>query len=285
MGATAPLVTTRCFGVTDDQKEEKVMLTLVFKEIALTLALALLAAPAAAQAVIDADDGRFVPRTISGRATVVDADTLTVADPEGRWTVRLSGIDAPGTYQVCDLAGGPWVPGREAAVWLRSLLAGKRVVCSARGLDRHGHAIATCYAAGRNVNQAVVAEGWAFAYVKFSDRYAAEEAAARKAGRGVWRGECDPPWRWRANARRWNVKARCAAAWPADADGNDACVTAEKAADRELTELVGAYDDTSAAKVAGYRCWRKWLGKAGGRDKRKTLECARRALAARRTRP
>jgi len=47
-----------------------------------------------------------------------------------------------------------------------------------------------------------VIAGWALAYRRFSDDYVEEEEKARSARLGVWRGEFEPPWKWRATHPR-----------------------------------------------------------------------------------
>jgi endonuclease YncB( thermonuclease family) len=58
-----------------------------------------------------------------------------------------------------------------------------------------------CYAGGENINDRLVREGWALDYRKYSTYYLDAEAAAKRAGAGIWRGDFTPPWEWRA-ARR-----------------------------------------------------------------------------------
>ena len=54
--------------------------------------------------------------------------------------------------------------------------------------------------AGELVNEFALA-GWAVAYRRFSTDYVLHEDAAKKARRGIWRGEFQMPWDWRS-ARR-----------------------------------------------------------------------------------
>lgn len=130
---------------------------------------------------------------LSGPAAIIDADSLMV----GRHEIRLHGIDAPEWKQECELAGRKWLPGQEAAAWLRSLAEGKPVACAQEDRDRHGRTVATCYLGGVNLNEAIVRAGWAFAYRRYSDRYVAAETQARAEGAGLWRGQCDQPEAWR----------------------------------------------------------------------------------------
>ncbi len=64
---------------------------------ALTIALCLLATPALAD--------------VAGVASVIDGDTLEIHGQR----IRLHGIDAPESRQLCRLDGKPWQCGRDAA--------------------------------------------------------------------------------------------------------------------------------------------------------------------------
>ena len=48
------------------------------------------------------------------------------------------------------------------------------------------------------LNAWLVAQGWALAYRPESLDYVADEEAARRSGRGLWRGDFEAPWVWRA---------------------------------------------------------------------------------------
>lgn len=131
---------------------------------------------------------------IAGPATVTDGDTIRVAGER----IRLFGIDAPELDQICaNATGAPWFAGRDAAAWLRAYLGTRKVACHWDERDRFGRAIATCRLHGRSVNAALVREGWAIAYRKYSDRYVGEEAEARAGMVGIWGGQCLSPKEWR----------------------------------------------------------------------------------------
>jgi endonuclease YncB( thermonuclease family) len=140
-----------------------------------------------------------------GPAHATDGDTLQV----GTVTVRLHGIDAPELAQRCGLpGGGEWACGRAAADRLTALVTGRELFCAARELDAYGRVIATCAADGVDIGTAMVAEGLAWAYIRFSDDYVDAEAAARAAGRGIWQGEALAAWDWRARAATTQVANR-----------------------------------------------------------------------------
>ena len=134
---------------------------------------------------------------VTGSARVIDGDTLDV----GGVRMRLHGIDAPESGQRCRAGGKRWSCGREATRALAGRIGGRSIECQKRDRDRYGRVVAACSASGRDLNAWMVAEGWAFAYRRYSNAYVGEESAARAARRGVWRGEVVPPWEWRKGKR------------------------------------------------------------------------------------
>ena len=157
-----------------------------------------LLAPGAATSTLAADR----PIEIGGPARVLDGDTIEI----GAQSIRIEGIDAPEDGQDCGRAsGGTWNCGAAATDALRALVAGG-VRCAGSDFDAYRRLLGTCRASGADVGAALVAGGLALAYVKYTDRYAAEERAAREAGRGVWQGEFERPWDWRR--ARWREADR-----------------------------------------------------------------------------
>jgi endonuclease YncB( thermonuclease family) len=142
---------------------------------------------------------------IVGKPRVVDADTL---DFSGR-LVRLFGIDALEIDQVCGSGGGTWPCGKEARWAALDRLSPHWVTCVAEStstgdLTAEGMTAAVCYLAGAgqlDLNAWLVEQGWALADRDATDAYVAAEDAARRAGRGLWRGTFVPPWEWRAGRR------------------------------------------------------------------------------------
>ncbi len=88
---------------------------------------------------------------VAGRGHAVDGDTLVI----GGVRVRLEGIDAPETGQTCggrELSG--WACGTAALDALARLVAGQHVSCTGSGYDAYGRLLASCTAAGRELNPA-----------------------------------------------------------------------------------------------------------------------------------
>lgn len=153
--------------------------------------LSLLTAPAAAD-----------PATISGIARIVDGDTLDV----GAIRIRLHGIDAPEAGQTCQHANGrSWTCGTEATNRLADLAEGRNVECQALDRDAYGRVIATCQADGVHLNETMIAEGLAWAFLRFSDDFAELEGEVRATRVGIWAGDAEEPWTYREN--RWERAA------------------------------------------------------------------------------
>lgn len=132
-------------------------------------------------------------RRISGSAYVVDGDTLRI----GSTRIRLHGIDAPETDQTCRDRGRSWPCGRRATQALARRIGRSPVACDERDRDDYGRVVAVCRAGGMSLNRWMVAQGWALAYRRYSWNYVGEERAAKRARRGIWRGDFVKPWRWR----------------------------------------------------------------------------------------
>ena len=116
-----------------------------------------------------------------------DGDTITVLQDKQQIKVRLFGIDAPELKQ-------PY--GKKSKQFLANLIAGEEVEES--GKDRYKRTIGTIYLNGADINAQMVANGYAWAYRKFSKKYTPQESQAKKQGLGLWRDkEPIPPWEWR----------------------------------------------------------------------------------------
>jgi hypothetical protein len=120
---------------------------------------------------------------------VIDGDTLQIAQTR----IRLFGIDAPEASQTCDRQGQKWACGKASAERLRSLISKASLSCYGAEIDVYGRLLATCTLSGIDLNQQMVADGWAVAFRRYSDRYAADEVRARAARLGLWSSNFTPP--------------------------------------------------------------------------------------------
>ena len=131
---------------------------------------------------------------ISGVPRIVDGDTLTI----GATKVRLEGIDAPETDQICLNANGVrWTCGIDARDQIAAHIGVRAVSCASNGSDAYKRALAICSLAGEDLNAWMVQQGWALAYVHYSSAYRKVEDDARTHQRGLWRGAFIAPWDWR----------------------------------------------------------------------------------------
>ena len=127
-------------------------------------------------------------------ARVVDGDTLKVDGV----TYRLWGIDAPEMPQPC---ADDWPAGRAATEHLRALIGERHVTCEPRSVDRYGRTVAVRHVDGRDLGADMVADGHAWAFVRYSRDYVDEEREAAAVRAGIHDHTCQPAWRWRAEQR------------------------------------------------------------------------------------
>jgi endonuclease YncB( thermonuclease family) len=131
---------------------------------------------------------------ITGVPRIVDGDTVEIATTK----IRLTGIDAPETDQVClDPIGERWACGLTARDELVEHAGGKPWTCHVTGLDRYGRSLAGCEVDGQDIGQWMVRSGWAMSFVRYRHAYDADERAARNEQQGLWVGAFIAPWDWR----------------------------------------------------------------------------------------
>jgi endonuclease YncB( thermonuclease family) len=134
---------------------------------------------------------------VTGPARVVDGDTLEIQGQR----IRLHGIDAPESRQVCRLDGKPWQCGKDSGSALAEKIARRPMTCEDLGRDRYKRIIARCTVAGEDIGAWMVLEGLALAYRRFSLDYVDQESEAEAERRGIWAGEFVKPWEWRQGTR------------------------------------------------------------------------------------
>jgi endonuclease YncB( thermonuclease family) len=138
--------------------------------------------------------------TLTGAAAVIDGDTFAI----GETVVRLADVDAPELAQTCE--GGPkrlHPCGAYVADALAERLDGREVRCAVLELDQYARRIARCEVVGEALSEWLISSGLAMAFRRYSERFAADEDAARAAGVGLWQTVFEPPWEYRA--KRWEV--------------------------------------------------------------------------------
>jgi endonuclease YncB( thermonuclease family) len=140
-------------------------------------------------------------QTLVGRATVIDGDTIEISGQR----IRFNGIDAPESAQRCQNASGKsYACGRDAANALDEFLAASRpATCRFVDRDQYGRFVGNCARADfQSVQEWLVANGHALDWPRYSNgAFAALETSARQGRRGIWQGEFQKPWDWRAAQR------------------------------------------------------------------------------------
>jgi len=131
---------------------------------------------------------------VTGKARVVDGNTLVIDGDR----IRLDGIDAPDPDQIClSGKGKPYDCGIHATKELSGLVSGHTLVCKGEEHDREDRLIAICFLGPFDLNEMIVADGWAVADPARGKAYVRAETAARARKVGLWKGTFDPPWEWR----------------------------------------------------------------------------------------
>ena len=145
------------------------------------------------------DENKPLVFNISGKAKVVDGDTITINNTK----IRFSGIDAPESYyygqtQYCKkLNGQIWACGKKATSKLKELINNQVVECTDEGKDRYGRTLSICFVNGLDLQSEMVRSGMAIAYLKYSRRYENEMVEAMTNKVGIWSGNFLDPEDWR----------------------------------------------------------------------------------------
>jgi len=108
---------------------------------------------------------------LAGRASIIDGDTIEIHGQH----IRLFGIDALESRQLCEAGGYEYRCGQLAALALADEIGQRTVACEPRDTDRYGRVVAVCRAGGEDLGAWLVSEGWALAYRHYSGDYIDEE--------------------------------------------------------------------------------------------------------------
>lgn len=133
-------------------------------------------------------------QTISGPVVAIDGDTLDMTGER----IRLVGIDAPESQQMCERGGQAWACGPEATALLAAMVAGKSIACEPQGRDAYGRTLARCGAGDHDLGAIMAREGLAVAVANAGADYRAEEATAKAFRLGLWASTFQMPAEYRA---------------------------------------------------------------------------------------
>jgi len=134
-----------------------------------------------------------------GQASVIDGDTLEIHGTR----LRLSGIDAPESSQLCrGEDSSPYRCGAQAANDLSVYIARRPVNCVPLSLDQYGRTVATCSVDGVDLGEWLVLNGLALDWLQYSKgRHTGTQRDVERAGRVIWMGSYVEPWLYRACIR------------------------------------------------------------------------------------
>jgi len=130
---------------------------------------------------------------------VSDGDTITVLHDGRQERVRLYGIDSPEKAQ--DF-------GQKARDVAASMVAGRTVEVKEMDTDRYDRTVGLVTVDGQALNEALVANGYAWVYRQyckesFCSRWEGLEASARQQQKGMWVDpHIVPPWEWRHGGKQ-----------------------------------------------------------------------------------
>src|SRR3954452_14779608 len=136
---------------------------------------------------------------IIGVPKIRDGDQIVI----GNSRIRLGGIDAPSTDQLClNTKGERWACGVAARDELIKHVGNRSWTFHTRATDRRGRIVARCEVDGEDIQKWLVGNGWALSYARSSQDYDAEEKIAREAKSGMWQGAFIAPWDWRERNKK-----------------------------------------------------------------------------------
>jgi endonuclease YncB( thermonuclease family) len=139
--------------------------------------------------------------TLVGRASVIDGDTIEIHGER----IRFNGVDAPESSQLCKNGRGTdYHCGAQSANALADFLAASSPTrCEFVERDQYGRYVGNCSRTdGESVQRWLVRGGYAMDWPRYSrGAFAKEQSAAKSEGVGIWQGEFQPPWEWRAAQR------------------------------------------------------------------------------------
>ncbi|MGY3034218.1 endonuclease YncB(thermonuclease family) [Bradyrhizobium sp. USDA 4354] len=131
---------------------------------------------------------------LSGPPRILDGNTIEIEQTK----LRLSGIEAPETDQIClDAQGRKWACGVAARDELIKHSNGRTWDCHTTGVDEYGRSRGSCFIEGEDVNAWMVRSGWALSSGPSIHTYVVYEVVASKAYAGLWSGAFIAPWDWR----------------------------------------------------------------------------------------
>jgi len=126
---------------------------------------------------------------------IVDGDTIFLNGEK----MRFSGIDAPELKQTCIQNDEEIACGVYAKKLLIKKIGNKIPKCISEGKDIYKRTLAECFVKGESLSKFLVRSGYAFAYLKYSNKFIKDEEFAKTNKIGMWSMTFQYPWSFRGN--------------------------------------------------------------------------------------
>ena len=124
---------------------------------------------------------------------IVDGDTIVLNGEK----IRFSGIDTPELKQTCMNGDQKVFCGKLAKMLLVKKIGNKTPECIREGRDVYKRTLAECFINGESLSAFLVRSGYAFAYLKYSDKFIKDEEFVKKNKLGMWSMKFEYPWDFR----------------------------------------------------------------------------------------
>ena len=124
---------------------------------------------------------------------IVDGDTIVLNGEK----IRFSGIDTPELKQTCMNGDEKVFCGKTAKMFLIKKIGNETPECIREGKDVYKRTLAECFINGESLSAFLVRSGYAFAYLKYSDKFIKDEEFAKKNKLGMWSMKFEYPWDFR----------------------------------------------------------------------------------------
>ena len=132
---------------------------------------------------------------------IIDGDTIVFKTK----TIRLFGIDAPETNQYCfdekKIKYSCGLNSTKELIKFIKLNSSKSIKCTDHDIDQYGRLISECWIGKISINSWLVRNGYALAYLKYSNKFSNDEKKAKENELGLWQGQFIYPWEWRRGNR------------------------------------------------------------------------------------
>ena len=131
---------------------------------------------------------------------VIDGDSVEIMKEK----IRLFGIDAPEINQMCYKENNiHYACGHVSKLALERYIkkfSDYKIYCYYSERDKYNRILGDCYIGPNsllNINRYMVFEGYAVAYLRYSEKYLDAQETAKSNKKGLWAGKFDLPEEWR----------------------------------------------------------------------------------------